>query len=255
MKVTAFIGSPRKKNTYHAVERLLGNLQSLGNIEYEIVMLGDYNLQRCKGCQSCLDWGEELCSLKDDRDILIDKIANSDGIIFASPNYSFQVSALMKNFLDRLAFIFHRPRFFGNTFTSLVVQGIYGGGGVIKYLNFVGWGFGFNVVKGGFITTLQPMTEKRQKANDKTIDELSKRFYAQLAKKEFPTPTLYELMTFRMGRTSRKIMLNEKYRDYTYLREKGWFESEYYYPVKLSPAKKLAGMLFDKLGVLMARVI
>ena len=37
----------------------------------------------------CLNKGEELCPLKDDRDLLIDKMNNSDGIIFASPNYSF----------------------------------------------------------------------------------------------------------------------------------------------------------------------
>ncbi len=31
-------------------------------------------------------------------------------------------------FLDRLGFVFHRPRFFGKAFTSIVAQGIYGGG-------------------------------------------------------------------------------------------------------------------------------
>ena len=55
-------------------------------------MLSDYNLEICKGCKLCLDQGEEFCPLKDDRDQLIQKIIDSDGVIFASPNYSFQVS-------------------------------------------------------------------------------------------------------------------------------------------------------------------
>src|SRR5512138_2564312 len=93
MKVTAFIGSGRKKHTYNATEQFLQKLQSLGDIEYEIILLSDYHLETCKGCRLCIDKGEELCPLKDDRDLLIEKIMNLDGVIFASPNYSFQVSA------------------------------------------------------------------------------------------------------------------------------------------------------------------
>lgn len=73
MKVTAFIGSGRKNHTYFATEKFLKNLQLLGAIEYEIVMLSDYNLKICKGCSLCLNKGEELCPLKDDRDILLEK--------------------------------------------------------------------------------------------------------------------------------------------------------------------------------------
>ena len=248
MKVTAFVGSARKKHTYNTTELLLQKLRSLGDIEYEIVQLSDYNLGTCKGCILCMNKGEELCPLKDDRDKLIEKIINSDGVIFASPNYSFQVSGFMKIFLDRLGFIFHRPRFFGKAFTSIVAQGIYGGNNIVKYLNFIGGGFGFNVVKGCCINSLEPMTEKGRIKIDKIIDKQSKRFYSTLIKKEYPTPSLFELMIFRMARTSRKIMLNENFRDYTYCMENGWFESDYYYPVKLSAFKKLAGKFFDMVG-------
>jgi multimeric flavodoxin WrbA len=253
MKVTAFIGSARKKHTYNTSEKFLQKLQSLGNIEYEIVMLSDYNLQICKGCHLCCHKGEELCPLKDDRDKLIEKIKNSDGVIFASPNYSFNVSGLMKIFLDRFYPFFHRPQFFGKIFTSIVVQGIYRGKEIVKYFNFIGDGLGFNVVKGCCLTTLEPMTEKGQKKIDKIIDQQSKRFYSKLIKKEYPAPSLLKLMIFRASRSSMKIMLNESYKDYIHYQEKGWFKSDYYYPVKLSPLKKLTGKLFDMLGTKMAR--
>lgn len=245
MKVTAFIGSARKKYTYNASERFLQKLQSLGEIEYEIVPLSDYNLETCKGCKLCLNKGEELCPLKDDRDKLIEKIINSDGIIFASPNYAFQVSALMKLFLDRLGFFFHRPRFFGKTFTSIVVQGVYQGEEIVKYFNFIGNGLGFNVVKGCCITTFEPMSEKSQKKMDKMLDKQSKRFYSKLTQKKYPTPSLFWLMVFRMSRSRVKIMHDENFRDYTYYMKQGWFDSDYYYPVKLSPLKKLTGKFFD----------
>ena len=155
-KVIAIVGTARKRSTHNAVLQFLKNLQSLGDVEYEIVPLNDYRLDMCRGCKLCFNKGEEYCPLKDDRDVLIEKLMASDGVVFASPNYSFQVSATMKAFLDRLGFVFHRPRFFGKTFTSIVVQGIYGGTKIVKYLDFVGNGLGFNSVKGTCVTALEP---------------------------------------------------------------------------------------------------
>lgn len=250
MKVTAFVGSARKKHTYHAAERFLAGLNSFGNIESEIVQLSDYSLGVCIGCKLCTDKGEEFCPLKDDRDILIEKMIHSDGIIFASPNYFFHVSGLMKIFLDRLAFLGHRPRFFGKAFTCIVAQGIFGGGNIVKYLSFLGDGMGFNVVKGRYFNSLEPMTEKGQNRINRIIDKQSKKFYKTLAEKKLPTPSLFKLMIFRWGRTAQRLMLDESYRDFTYAKENGLFESDYYYPVRLGLFKKLAGRFFDWLGVL-----
>jgi multimeric flavodoxin WrbA len=245
MKVTAFVGSARKKHTYKATEQLMFNLQSFGDVECEIVSLSDFHIEICKGCMLCLNKGEELCPLKDDRNMLIDKMNNSAGIIFASPNYSFDVSGLMKVFLDRLGFIFHRPDFFGKAYTSIVVQGFYRGNKIIDYFNFVGNTLGFNIVKGCYLNSLEPMTEKEQKKNDRIIEKLSKKFYSTLVKKEYPNPTLFKLMVFRMSRTSVKLLLDESWRDYTYYKNNGWFGSTYYYPTQLNPIKKLVGNFFD----------
>jgi multimeric flavodoxin WrbA len=144
-KVTAFVGSPRKKHTHDAVCRFLEHLKALGDVECEIVALSDYRLEACRGCKLCFEKGEEACPLKDDRDALIAKMVASDGVVFASPNYSFNVSAIMKTFLDRLGFVFHRPRFHGKAFTGIVVQGIYGGAKIEKYLASAGGGLGFHV--------------------------------------------------------------------------------------------------------------
>ena len=253
MKVTAFIGNAQKRHTYLATEQFLKNLQSLGDIEYEIVRLNEYHLETCIGCRICIDKGEEFCPLKDDRDLLIDKIMKSDGVIFASPNYSFQVSGWMKIFLDRLGFLFHRPRFFGIAFTSLVNEGIYGGKKIVKYFDFIGFGLGFNIVKGCCILTIVPVTEERQKINDEIIARQSRKFYERLMKNKYPAPSLIKLFLFRMARSSMRIMLNENNRDYAYYRDNGWFESDYYYPVKLNPVKRLTGQLFDKRVAWVAR--
>ena len=177
----------------------------------------------------------------------------SDGVVLASPNYSFQVSALTKAFLDRLGFAFHRPRFFGKTFTSIVAQGIYGGNKIVDYLDFVGHGLGFNTVKGCCIMTLEPMTEKQQHKTDRTLAGQARRYYATLEKPCYPVPTLFKLMLFRLGRTKMRLELDDSFRDYVYYKDKGWFESDFYYPTHLGLLKKGAGKLFDWMSASMTR--
>jgi multimeric flavodoxin WrbA len=246
-RVTAFVGSARKKYTYDAVCQFLDDLKALGDVECEIVTLSDYRIETCRGCQLCFEKGEEFCPLKDDRDVLFEKVRVSDGVVLASPNYSFQVSAIMKIFLDRFGFAFHRPRYFGKTFTSIVAQGIYGGNKLVRYLDFVGKGLGFNTVKGTCVTALNPMTEKEAQKRDRALASQSRRFHERLMKPAFPVPTLIKLMAFRMGRTSVRLELDDSSRDYRHYKDKGWFESDYFYPVRLGPLKKLAGGLFDSI--------
>jgi hypothetical protein len=66
-------------------------------------------------------------------------------------------------------------------------------------------------------------------------------------------PTLFKLGGFRAARTSMRLMLDETSRDYTYYRDKGWFESDYFYPTRLSVLKKATGSLVDSITARMTR--
>jgi len=248
IKVTAVIGSAQKHATYKAVCEFEKNLKSYIEIDFEYVFLKDYRLDYCRGCKLCFDKGEEYCPIKDDQKLLLQKISDSDGVIFATPNYSFQVSAPMKNLLDRLAFVFHRPRFFGKTFTAIVTQGIFGGRAIVKYLCNMGENLGFNVAKGCALKTLEPITKAAQEKNSHAIQKAAARFYKGLMRTTPPAPSFFRLMMFRMSRTSMKAILSDEFCDYRHYKEKGWFESDYYYDVSLSPIKKLAGRIFDFMG-------
>lgn len=246
-KVTAFIGSVRKKTTYQAIQEFEKSFKQYGDIDFEYVFLSDYHLEFCQGCKLCFDKGEQFCPLKDDRDVLLQKLEQSDGVILATPNYAFQVSARMKNFLDRFAYVFHRPRFFGKTFTAVVSEGIYGGGKVTKYLEASGANLGFHVTKGCCVNTLEPMTELQNNKMKLEIKKCSERFYKELNRVTPQVPSLIRLIMFRMTRSgieSARVRLF----DYYYYKEKGWFESDYYYEIKLGPLKKMAGRFFDFLG-------
>lgn len=244
-KVTILVGSARKKLSHHAAGLFAENLEKLGDVACETLQLSNHRLEICRGCKLCFEKGEELCPLKDDRDLLLEKLAASDGVVFVSPNYSFNVSGLMKVFLDRLGFVFHRPSYFGKTATAIVVQGIYGGGKIVKYFNFIINALGFNMVKGSCLTALEPMTGKDRVRIEHTLVNHSRRFHARLMKPQYPAPGIIGIIAFRMARSKIRKLLDEKSRDYTYFRDNGWFESGFYYPVKLNPFIILLGKSVD----------
>ena len=248
-RVTALVGSARKKNTYHAVVQFLNDLQALGDVEYEIVTLSDYTLKACRGCELCLWKGEEFCPLKDDRDKLLDKIMASDGVIFATPNYNGQVSGIMKTFLDRFAFVCHRPRYFGKVSTSIVTYSFAGNDKIVEYLDTLAMTLGFNVVKGACINAVEPRTERDQRKMDWARARQAQQFYRGLAEPAYPAPTLLMLAIFRTFRSTIRQASDDSSRDYRYYAEKGWFESDYYYPARLGLLKKAAGRVFDSMAV------
>ncbi len=254
--VTAFVGSARRHGvTDRATRRFADELEALGGVRTEVVFLSDYELGLCRGCKACFIRGEEFCPLHDDRDRLLEKLARSDGVVLASPVYTFQVSARMKAFLDRLGFAFHRPRFHGKAYTSIVVEGLLGGRSVVRYLGFVGRGLGFNVERGSRIvcranpdTASQPMMDEERRRMEDTIARHARRFHALLARPAFPAPSLLQLLGFRMARTSIRLEQPADRPDPTYFREHGWFDSDYWYPTRLGPLKRLAGAGFDRLA-------
>ncbi len=250
-KVVALIGTQSRSNTYRAVQQFEARLKELGEVDFEYAFLSDYHLEFCRGCKLCFDRGEEHCPIKDDRDTLLQKLEQSDGVVFATPNYAFQLSARMKNFFDRTAFIYHRPRFFRRPCTAIVTQGIFGGGTIVKYLCTSGENMGFSAVKGCCVNTLEPMTDVQQRRLTAATRKAADRFNRALARPA-PAPSLFRLMLFRIARTRIKA-LSDEYLDHRYYRDMGWYESRYYWPAPLGLPKRVAGMCFDVVGQLFVR--
>jgi hypothetical protein len=149
----------------------------------------------------------------------------------------------MKNFIDRMAFIYHRPRFFDKAATAIVTEGVLGGKDILKYLYTTGESLGFHVSKGCCVTTHRPMTELQQRKLSEEVKKAAIRFNKELVRPT-PPPSFFRLMGFRMARTSLKSV-DTSFKDYQYYKEKGWFESDYYYPTSLGLIKKAVGTIFD----------
>lgn len=106
MKVIGINGSSRKDgNTAILIRTVFEELHKNG-IETELIQLPEVNMNPCKLCEgetclACLEKGSCVFK-KDDFHVIFDKIKESDGLVLGSPVYGADISAKMKNFIDRL---------------------------------------------------------------------------------------------------------------------------------------------------------
>ena len=250
MKVLAIIGSPKGKgNTYDVVRQVEEKMKGSGDIEFEYLFLRDVNLQPCRGCYICFDQGEDRCPLKDDRALIEEKMRGADGLIFASPTYVMNVSGLMKNFIDRFAYVCHRPRFFKPT----LIVSTTGGVAVqvtLLLLQFTAESWGCDIA-GRLGVTVDPYLEKlpeaeragRAAALEKKAAAAAGRLDAALRSKRAAPGTIkvagFMLRKQAFGSDSGARL------DHGYWEKNGWIQPDthYFYDARIGPVKKLAAQL------------
>lgn len=149
MKLLLINGSPKRNSTtFQIVKKVVEEMKAIDSlIESEEIYLCDADLAMCKGCYQCLSLGENRCPLKDDRELLEQKLTEADAVIFSSPVYVANVSALFKNFVDRFAYLCHRPRFHGKKAMVVCSAGSDGAGIVNILLTIAVETWGFDVVQ------------------------------------------------------------------------------------------------------------
>jgi len=245
IKILVVHGSPHQGQTHAATMDFLEELGKRVAIEAKHVFLSQERLELCRGCGTCVTQGENGCPNKDGLAGVHAAIEASEAVILTSPVYALQVTALVKNFLDRSAYVMHRPRCFGKRFMSVSTQYYSGDRDVEKYLASVMRFWGFGVLPGLRLT----MTWGRERVASE-IGAAAGRFQEAMKKNAFPAPTLKEMLMFRFRRTAMgtKGFADTFPRDVEYYREKGWHIAPYYYDVKLSPLMSAAGSVFDAVG-------
>jgi len=99
MKVIGLVGSNRKDgNTNTLVERILEGAKSKGH-DTEKVFLADLRISPIGDCSACRRAGR--CYIEDDFNELMDKVLESECVIFGTPLYWYGPSSQMKAFIDR----------------------------------------------------------------------------------------------------------------------------------------------------------
>jgi multimeric flavodoxin WrbA len=102
MRITAFNGSPKgpQGNTHIMVREFLKGAQEAG-AETENIFLVQKKIHHCMGCFTCWMKTPGKCIYNDDMPELVEKMRDSDLVVFACPVYIGDVTGIMKDFLDR----------------------------------------------------------------------------------------------------------------------------------------------------------
>ena len=100
IKILGITGSKRKNgNTSILIQKALEQAKKEG-AQTEQLFLSDYQYADCNGCEGC---GKDYrCIVNDGMQKIYPKILEADALILGSPTYFYNVTALMKAFIDRL---------------------------------------------------------------------------------------------------------------------------------------------------------
>ena len=108
-KIVGISGSPVKDGNMDTfLEMILNDAEERG-IDTDIIKLSGLTIKNCIHCNFCLSKQKEekYCALKDDAQLIFNKLEMANIIVLGSPVYFMRTSGLMATFLDRLrVFIF-----------------------------------------------------------------------------------------------------------------------------------------------------
>ena len=233
MKYLIINGSPRKKNTWEMVKQAQSNLDG----EFEEIHLMKEKIPMCNGCFNCFNESETKCPHYDAVNPIIEKIKACDGLIITSPVYALNISALIKNFIDHTAYLYHRPRFFDKKALIIVSTA---GAGEKKVANYIDetlryWGFNKNykiAIKCG----------GKDRLETKEIDKVSKRFNEDVKSKKLHSPKFKNIMYYNIWRALAASKDPIK-ADKIYWENTGLVNYEFSPIVKLNFIKKIFGKM------------
>ncbi|MBP5688730.1 MAG: flavodoxin family protein [Muribaculaceae bacterium] len=107
-KIMIIDGGPRKNmNTAALLERFADGAREKGaEVRVSIIRLYDIDYKGCRSCMACKIKGKasNVCKFKDALTLVLEEIAQADGLVLGSPIYFGDVTGQMRTFLERLVF-------------------------------------------------------------------------------------------------------------------------------------------------------
>lgn len=227
-RITAIIGSPVKtqSNTAALTEEFLKLVKSLDNtVEYEIIILGNKQINMCLGCWACTEKG--YCIQKDDLNGIQEKLLSSDLIILGSPVYVHTVTAQMKAFADRIFVWYHICRLIGKPAITSVTTAKSGTRPTEKYLNMLLYLLGTVPVghlrgtgyRPGELQNRDKIREQYRKLAEKTVRILNGRKKIR--------PGIMNHVYFTAMKMKAKYGKGQLSYEYGYWQDKGWFKKSF----------------------------
>ncbi len=233
MKYVIINGSPRVGNTCKVIGQVKRNLKG----EFEEIHLAREDLGLCRGCYNCIMFGEDRCPHYKKLNPLVEKIKGCDGIIIGSPVYAMNVTALLKNFIDHTAYLYHRPEFFEKKALVVVTTAGAGQKKVAKYIDETLRHWGVNKVH-----KITMACGGKETLETKEIDKVSKKFGDDVESGKLHSPKFADVLYFNIWKAM-AVSSEPIEADRDYWHETGLVYHDFAPEVKLNPFKSLFSKL------------
>ena len=258
MQVLALVGSYRKQgNTARIVGLIAEHLQEQAarhaeKLEVETLYLAHQDVAPCRGCRVCFDQGEDRCPLKDDLLAIKARMEEADALIIASPVYVNDVNGVVKNWIDRLAYVCHRPEFADKCAYLVTTVASSPTHHALRTLKLALSGWGYHVVgqagfKMGALMDPDPVRVRYQPQ----AAAIAQKLFRAIRTRGFTRPSFLSLMTFKIKQRYWQRIREESV-DHAYWVGRGWTEPrrEFFVQTETSPVKvafaRLAGALIAR---------
>lgn len=253
MQILALMTSYRQDgNTAHIVRQIQAHMERLAAaagepLTFETLDLGHMDIRPCRGCRVCFDRGEDKCPLDDDLRATKARLDAADGILLASPVYVDDVNGIAKNWIDRLAYLCHRPGLAGKSAYLVATAGMGPFGHTLGTMGMALRTWGCDITgQAGFVMGALMTAEEAEAQFGARTEKIARRFYRAVHDRHAENPSLVSLLFFRVQQRSWMRSADGSVDD-TYWREHGWIDParSYYIPHRAHPLKvavaRLAG--------------
>jgi multimeric flavodoxin WrbA len=224
-------------------------------LETETLHLAQADIGLCRGCRSCFDKGESTCPLHDDILSIKEKMRAADGLLLAGPVYVNDVNAVMKNWIDRLAHVCHRPEFAGKTALLLATTGATSGRHTLRSMQVPLWTWGYRIAGQLWIATgaTMPASELKERHAEK-ISRAAQRFLRDMRENRAARPSFLSLMVFRIQQAGWGKAAPGSI-DHSYWKDRGWLDTRHrswFLPHRANPLKVAAARLVGRVAAAVA---
>ncbi len=253
MKIMILTGSYRKQgNTASAAGILSDALQGADDGEVETIPLAYRDVRPCRGCRLCFDEGEGACPHDDDVLSIRAKMREVDAVIAASPIYVDDVSGTMKTWIDRMAFVCHRPEFGGKCSYFITTSAGSPAGHAFRTLGNAFRTWGFHGVGQLALNTGARMEHSEIEARyGEKLSGAAEKIVRAIRERHFENPSFFSLMTFKIQQAVWQGAEPGSL-DYAHWKDRGWLDAgcDFYVPHRANPIKatfaKVAGMVIGR---------
>lgn len=201
MKYLLINGSSHKGNSWKLAELIKSDLVNCSSeTTFEEIHLADLELPFCCGCSLCFRKGHTFCPHNHIMQKMINAIDSSDGVVFVTATYNMRETALMKNFLDHLCFMLHRPYFFHSKAIVIATTGGVGAKSAAKSVASTLKGIGFNSC---YILAAASSSWNDYKPNEKIrkkCESLAVKFHKDVSSGKLHSPSTALLIPYNLFR-------------------------------------------------------